>query len=90
VWGVADTVLTPLALDGLFQSQGFGQLTTFNNLAGINSPQNGILLDTRVHQEWDRYSIAVNPNNGYRVQSFRPGAWDLHGQVLRPVCRLPE
>jgi hypothetical protein len=78
----------PLALDGLFQSQGFSQLATPGPL-DINSPRNGILLDSRVHQEWDGYSIAVNPNNGYRVQSFRPGAWDLHGQVLHPVCRLP-
>lgn len=79
----------PLALDALFQSQGFSQLITTTHLPGVNSPRNGILLDSRIHQEWDGYSIAVDPNNGYRVQSFRPGSWDLHGKVLHSVCRLP-
>ncbi|KAE8363444.1 hypothetical protein BDV27DRAFT_146091 [Aspergillus caelatus] len=50
---------------------------------------NGILLRKDIHQLWDDYSIAVSPNDGYRIQGFLPGAWEYHGTVLDPVCRQP-
>lgn len=31
--------------------------------------------------------MAVNPNNGYRVQSFHPTAHEFHGNILDAVCR---
>ena len=82
----------PLALDDIFTSQGFSQLITYNNSSGsgINSPQNGILLRSDVHQLWDDYSIAVNPVDNYRIQSFSPSAWDYHGRTLEFVCRDPN
>lgn len=76
----------PLALDQIFVSQGFAQLVTH----GLNSPQNGILVNSSIHAFWDDYSIAVNPDDGYRVQSFRPNAWKYHGNILDPVCQNPD
>jgi HNH endonuclease len=55
-----------LALD-----QGYNNLITHNVPPGVNSPQNGILLRSDVHRCWDGYLLAVNPDNGYAVQSFR-------------------
>ncbi|KAE8417471.1 hypothetical protein BDV36DRAFT_309384 [Aspergillus pseudocaelatus] len=79
----------PLALDSIFQSQGFSKLITYNTSLGITSPQNGILLRKDNDQLWDDYSIAVSPNDGYRIQGFLPGAWEYHGTVLDPLCRQP-
>ncbi|KFX95140.1 hypothetical protein V490_04004 [Pseudogymnoascus sp. VKM F-3557] len=39
--------------------------------SGINSVQNGMLLDTTTHQFFDNYAIAIDPDNGYRVVSFQ-------------------
>ena len=82
--------IIPLSLNHIFTGQGFSHLITHNNPPGINSPQNGILLHTGVHPLWDDYSIAVNPNDGYRVHSFRPNAWKHHGRILHPACRNPN
>lgn len=80
----------PLALDQLFDSLGFTELgTAHNHPIGVNTPQNGILVHSNIHRLWDDYSIAINPNDGYRVQSFRPNAWKYHGNILDPVCRQP-
>lgn len=80
----------PLALDQIFIDQGFSQLITHQHPPGINSPQNGLLVRGSIHNLWDDYSIAVNPHDGYRVQSFRPNAWNYHGKILDPVCRNPN
>ncbi|OGM49238.1 hypothetical protein ABOM_004136 [Aspergillus bombycis] len=80
----------PLSLDGIFQSHGFANIITHNYPSGINSPQNGLLLRSDIHDLWDHYSIAVNPNDGYRIQSFTPEAWEYQGKVLHPVCRDPN
>lgn len=79
----------PLALDSIFQSQGYSKLVTYNTPPGITSPQNGILLRKDIHARWDDYSIAVNSNDGYRIQSFTPGTWEYHGNILDSVCRQP-
>ncbi|EAW10400.1 HNH endonuclease signature motif containing protein [Aspergillus clavatus NRRL 1] len=79
----------PLALDSIFASQGFQHVVTHNDPLGVNSLQNGLLLDSAIHHLWDWYSLAVNPNDGYKVVSFQPHTWDLHGRILDPVCRQP-
>ncbi|KKA22659.1 hypothetical protein T310_3341 [Rasamsonia emersonii CBS 393.64] len=79
----------PLALDQIFVDHGYAHFMTHNHPPGVNSPQNGLLLRSDIHKLWDDYSIAVNPNDGYRVQSFRPNAWKYHNNVLHPTCRQP-
>lgn len=71
----------PLPLAQVFRDLGFGD---------INSPQNGLLLSSHTRRLWDSYSLAVNPSDGYRVQSFRPNSWAYHNKVLHPVCRQPN
>lgn len=77
----------PLALDHIFTTHGFSQLITYNHPIEINSPQNGILLKTDIHELWDSYIISVNPDNGYRVQSFHGLGSEFHGNILHEVCR---
>jgi hypothetical protein len=77
----------PLALDHILTAHGFSQLITYNHPTGINSPQNGVLLRGHIHDLWDSYDISVNPDNGYRVQSFHPMADEFHGNILHQVCR---
>ncbi|WEW59145.1 hypothetical protein PRK78_004614 [Emydomyces testavorans] len=79
----------PLALAQVFDNQGFANLITHSHPLEVNSPQNGLLLSPTIHRLWDDYSIAVNPYDGYRVQAFRPNAWEYHNNVLHPVCRQP-
>lgn len=76
------------ALNDIFRDHGFSQLITYHRSDPINSPQNGLLLRSDIHELWDDYSLAVNPNN-YRVQSFSPNASQHHGNVLQDVCHLP-
>jgi hypothetical protein len=90
IWvGFEAAHIFPLALDQIFTGLGFAQLITHNFPPEVNSPQNGILLRADIHCLWDNYFIAVNPNNGYRVQSFRPSTWEYHGNVLHTVCCRP-
>ncbi|KFY86712.1 hypothetical protein V498_07405 [Pseudogymnoascus sp. VKM F-4517 (FW-2822)] len=37
----------------------------------INSVQNGLLLDTTTHHFFDKYAIAIDPDNGYKVATFQ-------------------
>ncbi|KAM5439752.1 hypothetical protein MferCBS31731_004162 [Microsporum ferrugineum] len=67
-----------------------GLRNTIEDDRGVNSPKNGILLKSDIHQLWDTYSIAVNPSDNYRVQSFRPISVDYHNMELHPVCRDPN
>ncbi|OBT42765.1 hypothetical protein VE00_06596 [Pseudogymnoascus sp. WSF 3629] len=39
--------------------------------SGINSVQNGLLLDSSAHLFFDKYALAIDPDNGYKVVSFR-------------------
>ncbi|KAM5474565.1 hypothetical protein MauCBS54593_002141 [Microsporum audouinii] len=78
----------PLSLSSLFTQ--IGLRNTIEDDRGVNSPKNGILLKSDIHQLWDTYSIAVNPSDNYRVQSFRPISVDYHNMELHPVCRDPN
>jgi len=53
----------------------------------INSPQNGLLLKSGVHQRFDQYLISVNPDDGYKVVEFGFDGDGLDGRILDPACR---
>jgi len=53
----------------------------------INSPQNGFLLKSGVHQRFDQYLISVNPDDGYKVVEFGFDGDGLDGRILDPACR---
>lgn len=83
------TDIVPLALDHIFPTLGISQLVSNDQQPATNTPQNGLLFSANIHQLWDSYDLAVNPNNGYRVQSFCPNSDEFHGNILDPVCRQP-
>ncbi|EFR03627.1 hypothetical protein MGYG_06621 [Nannizzia gypsea CBS 118893] len=78
----------PLALSMIFTSCGFSNVITDNR--GIDSPINGLLLRSDIHQMWDGYEFAVNPDDNYRVYSFQGNAAEYHGSTLHEVCRQSE
>jgi len=49
----------------------------------IDSIQNVILLRGDLHDAWDNYDFAVNPDRGYAVIPFIPGFDDIAGNVLK-------
>ncbi|EGD92176.1 hypothetical protein H112_00250 [Trichophyton rubrum D6] len=78
----------PLALSMIFSSCAFSNGITDSR--GINSPNNGLLLRSDIHQMWDGYEFAINPDDDYRVYSFSANTTEYHGTVLNDVCRQPE
>lgn len=89
VWrGFEAAHVFPLALSMIFSSCGFSDIITDSR--GINSPNNGLLLRTDIHQMWDGYDFAINPDDDYRIYSFSANMTDYHGAALNEVCRQPE
>jgi len=44
--------------------------------------QNGLLLDSAVHQLFDAYDISINPDDNYKVIAFRPTSRGITGKHL--------
>ncbi|KAK9427003.1 HNH endonuclease-domain-containing protein [Lipomyces doorenjongii] len=57
---------------------------------GINSCQNGLLMLSHIHEKFDNFSIAINPDDNYRIISFRDDIFNVGGRLLDPVCRNPS
>ncbi|KAK9342072.1 hypothetical protein V1522DRAFT_417341 [Lipomyces starkeyi] len=53
----------------------------------VDSPQNGLLLQTNVHRRFDQYEISINPNDHYRIVCFLDDSLGLAGRQLDPICR---
>ncbi|KAI9781193.1 MAG: hypothetical protein M1839_006301 [Geoglossum umbratile] len=63
----------------------------------INSIQNGILLESGIHQLFDGYDISINPDDNYKIVCSRPNGKGVAGKrldkrfledPLRPVDQL--
>lgn len=83
----------PLAYEGHFNLHNFGQWITIPASDGgaINSVQNGILLRADIHQLFDSFAIAVNPDDDYKVISFLPHSLFVYGTHLdHELLRHPE
>lgn len=79
--------IVPVTLANIFAEERFTDLINHNNPPSVDSPQNGILLRADIQQLWDNYSLSVNPDDGYKVYSFRPSSWKFHNRDLHPACR---
>ncbi|CUS08064.1 unnamed protein product, partial [Tuber aestivum] len=67
-------------------------MTDMHDAAGsskINSSQNGLLLQSDLHNVFDLYLLSVNPDDGYKVVVFTTDRLGLDGRILDPVCRSP-
>ncbi|KAK9350810.1 hypothetical protein V1523DRAFT_57837 [Lipomyces doorenjongii] len=78
----------PVALESMFHNYNFGELVVLDERDGsVNSPQNGLLLQTNVHRRFDQYEISINPNDDYRIVCFLDDSLGLAGRQLDPICR---
>ncbi|KAK9357609.1 hypothetical protein V1504DRAFT_398477 [Lipomyces starkeyi] len=55
--------------------------------AGINSCQNGLLMQSNIHQNFDGFGFAVNPDDGYMITCFDKDPFRIDGRTLDPICR---
>ncbi|KAK9248723.1 hypothetical protein V1506DRAFT_551415 [Lipomyces tetrasporus] len=54
---------------------------------GINSSQNGLLMQSHIHQEFDSFSFSINPDDGYKITCFDEDSFRIDGKILDPICR---
>lgn len=54
----------PLAYEGYWTEHGYNRWITIQPESGgsINSVQNGMLLDSAIHQLFDSYDLSINPD----------------------------
>ncbi|KAK9385248.1 hypothetical protein V1515DRAFT_617505 [Lipomyces mesembrius] len=72
----------------IFPNYNFRELVVLDECDGsVNSPQNGLLLQSHVHAMFDQYEISINPNDDYRIVCFLDDSLGLAGRQLDPVCR---
>ncbi|KAK0708197.1 hypothetical protein B0H67DRAFT_636740 [Lasiosphaeris hirsuta] len=65
----------PLAYLHQWKTQGWSQqitiLPTQRPYGTINSVQNGLLLESTIHQMFDSYSFSINPDDNYKIICFQ-------------------
>ncbi|KAI9762699.1 MAG: hypothetical protein M1840_001166 [Geoglossum simile] len=78
----------PLELESLWVQFNYGRwVDDIDDDAGIskiNSCQNGLLLRSDVHKDFDQYLLSVNSDDGYKVTVFGADTLDMDGRVLDP------
>ncbi|KAK9319139.1 hypothetical protein V1517DRAFT_358659 [Lipomyces orientalis] len=57
---------------------------------GINSCQNGLLMQSNVHEKFDGLFFSINPDDGYEIVCFDKDILRIGGKILDPVCRNPN
>ncbi|EPE02613.1 hypothetical protein F503_06589 [Ophiostoma piceae UAMH 11346] len=74
----------PLAYESQWKDGNYDRWITIDPPQGgkINSVQNGILLRSDVHLEWDTYRVSINPDNGYKIIYFGSDINGCAGNVL--------
>ncbi len=89
----------PLAYEGHWKEYDYSLWITIPSEKGvsINSVQNGILLKSDIHQLFDSYELAINPDDNYKVVYFSRDGDGVAGRHLdqefvnnpqRPVDQL--
>ncbi|KAK9366290.1 hypothetical protein V1509DRAFT_294463 [Lipomyces kononenkoae] len=85
--------IVPLSAEEYFIANNFSRWITNRTRedeTGINSCQNGILLQTTVHRQFDNFTVSVNVDDDYRIVTFRDDLLNVGGRKLDPVCRNPK
>ncbi|KAK9492050.1 hypothetical protein V1508DRAFT_405021 [Lipomyces doorenjongii] len=83
----------PLSSEEYFVQSGFSRCIT--NKAnerdtGINSCQNGLRMQSNVHERFDKFLFSVNPDDGYKITCFDGDPLGIDGKILDPICRDPN
>ncbi|KAF1812074.1 hypothetical protein P152DRAFT_466867 [Eremomyces bilateralis CBS 781.70] len=87
IWdGFEASHIFPLAYESHWINNDYGRWVSIEPPRGgtINSVQNGILLDSVMHQLFDNYFISINPDDNYKVMAFRPNARGIGSHHLDP------
>ncbi|KAK9327185.1 HNH endonuclease-domain-containing protein [Lipomyces starkeyi] len=82
----------PLSHEELFIRLNYPQYATIRsgeNDTGINSCQNGLLMQSGIHKQFDSYNFAVDPDDNYKITCFSEDLFGVDGRTLDHVCRDP-
>ncbi|KAK9365205.1 HNH endonuclease-domain-containing protein [Lipomyces kononenkoae] len=94
VWtGFEAAHIFPLSSEEYFVQNGFSRWIT-NRMnphdTGINSCQNGLLMQSNIHQSFDSFDFSIDPDNGYKIICFDEDPFRIDGRTLDPVCARDE
>ncbi|KAK9247048.1 hypothetical protein V1506DRAFT_104241 [Lipomyces tetrasporus] len=84
--------VVPLSSEQYFLQKGLSECITNKadeHDTGINSCQNGLLMQSNIHEAFDDFGFSVNPDNGYKITSFDGNSFGIDGRILDPICRDP-
>ncbi|KAK9335036.1 hypothetical protein LIPSTDRAFT_74472 [Lipomyces starkeyi NRRL Y-11557] len=83
----------PLSSEDYWLQSGFSRWIT-NRIGerdtGINSCQNGLLMRSHMHEQFDEFYFSINPDDGYKITCFDKDFDGIDGRILDPVCRDPS
>ncbi|KAK9350782.1 HNH endonuclease-domain-containing protein [Lipomyces doorenjongii] len=82
----------PLSHEALFRSLNYPRYVTYGSEetdTGIRSCQNGLLMRSHIHQQFDSLSFSIDPDDDYKITCFRADVDGIDGRFLDPVCRDP-
>jgi hypothetical protein len=84
-WGGFEAAhIFPLAYEKHWITRGFSDWISIIPERGgtINSTQNGILLRSDIHQQFDSYDISINPDDNYKIVCFSRDKYGISGKYL--------
>ncbi|KAK9311259.1 hypothetical protein V1524DRAFT_371473 [Lipomyces starkeyi] len=93
VWRGFEAVhIFPLSSEEYWVQMGFSRWITNRGErdTGINSCQNGLLMLSTIHQNFDGFDFSVNPDDGYKITCFDKDPFRIDGRILDPICRNPN
>ncbi|KAK9322747.1 hypothetical protein V1517DRAFT_367386 [Lipomyces orientalis] len=86
-----DAHIFPVSSEECFVQNGFSRWIT-NRIVprdtGLNSCQNGLLLQSHIHQSFDAFDFSVNPDDGYKTTCFDEDPFSIDGRTLDGICRI--
>ncbi|KIH92848.1 hypothetical protein SPBR_09131 [Sporothrix brasiliensis 5110] len=92
--------LVPIAYTDEWRRRGFSDRITVpppppRERDTINSVQNGLLMQSHIHQAFDAYHFSILPSSGYKLICFQPDIFGIAGtyldqQLLQDHRRPPD
>ncbi|KAK9239578.1 HNH endonuclease-domain-containing protein [Lipomyces kononenkoae] len=82
----------PLSHEELFTSVDYPRYVTYRPVEtdrAINSCQNGLLMRSHIHKQFDSFSFSIDPDDDYKITCFQVDMDEIDGRFLDPVCRDP-
>ncbi|KAJ8104389.1 hypothetical protein POJ06DRAFT_191722, partial [Lipomyces tetrasporus] len=84
--------ILPISSEEYYVQKGLsGCITTKANERDteINSCQNGLLMQSNVHEISDKFLFSVNPDDDYKITCFDGDPLGIDGKI-NPICRDPN